>query len=109
MLGHSVKAITEVVTELQEAAVSNGLVINEDKTKYTKRSRNVKNLEPELIIGGQELDGFQSFTYLGSIINSGNTISEEIKSRIAANVFIGCDVFRPRTMSKLVTIKAYKT
>lgn len=36
MLGQSVKAITEVVTELQEAAVSNGLVINEDKTKCTK-------------------------------------------------------------------------
>ena len=52
------------------------------------------------------MDGFQNFTYLGTIINSGNTISEEIKSRIAANVFIDYDVFRPRTMSKLVTIKS---
>jgi hypothetical protein len=43
----------KVVTQIKEAAVSNGLVINESKTKYMKINRNTTNLEQHLIINGQ--------------------------------------------------------
>jgi len=49
-----------------------------------KRSRNITNLEPDLIIDGKIFEGFQNFRYLDTLINSKNVKSEEIKSRIAA-------------------------
>jgi hypothetical protein len=42
ILGWSVIAIEEVVTDIKQAAVSNGLVINENKTKYININRNIK-------------------------------------------------------------------
>ena len=56
----------EVVTQLKEAALSTGLLI---KTKYMKRSRNVTNLEQDLIIDGKIFEGFQNFRYLDTLIN----------------------------------------
>lgn len=49
-----------------------------------KRSRNITNLEPDLIIDGKIFEGFQNFRFLDTLINSKNVKSEEIKSRIAA-------------------------
>jgi hypothetical protein len=61
--------IEEVLTKLKEAKLRTGLMINKSKTKYTKKSRNITNLEQDLIIGGQISEGVQSFTYLGTLIN----------------------------------------
>jgi hypothetical protein len=58
-----------VVTQIEEAAVSTGLVINESKTKHMKLNRNVTNLEQDLIINGQIFEGVQNFTYFGALIN----------------------------------------
>jgi len=49
-----------------------------------KRSRNITNLEQDLIIDGKIFEGFQNFRYLDTSINSNNVKSEEINSRIAA-------------------------
>jgi hypothetical protein len=50
-----------------------------------KRSRNITNLEQDLIINGKIFEGFQNFRCLDTSINlKKNVISEEIKSRIAA-------------------------
>lgn len=65
-----VRAIEEVVTQLKEAALSTGLVINDSKTKYIKINRDITNLEQNMIIDGQVFEGAQSFTYLGTFINS---------------------------------------
>jgi hypothetical protein len=43
----------EVITQIKEAAVRNGLLINNSKTKYMKRHRNITNLERDLIMKGQ--------------------------------------------------------
>jgi hypothetical protein len=48
-----VRAIEYVVTQITEAAVKNGMVINESKTKYMKRNRNITILEQEMIMDGQ--------------------------------------------------------
>ena len=41
VLGRLVRAIEVVVTQIKEAAVSTGLVINESKTKYMKLNINI--------------------------------------------------------------------
>ena len=53
------RAIEEIVKQIKEASVSAGLVINEDKTKYVKVTRNITNLEQDLIKDGQYLKGFR--------------------------------------------------
>lgn len=55
-------------------------MLNERKTKYMKINKNITHFEQDLIIGGQ----FQIFACAGTMINSKNLISEEIKSRTAA-------------------------
>ena len=113
ILGRMVRVTEEkVVTHIKEAAVSNGLVINESKTKYMKINRNVTNLEQDLIINGQIFEGVQNFTYLGTLINSKNVIHDEIKSRIAGGnrCFSSLrQTLRSRAMRKAVKIKTCKT
>jgi hypothetical protein len=43
IVGRTVRATEEVGTQIKYAAVSTGLVVKENKTKYVKISRNVIN------------------------------------------------------------------
>jgi hypothetical protein len=43
------------------------------------------NLEQDVIIDEQVYEGIRNFRYLGTLINSKIVISEETKSRIAAD------------------------
>jgi hypothetical protein len=60
VLGQSVRAKEELVTQIKEAKVSTGLVINENKTKYMKINRTVIILEQEMIMDGQVFNGLRS-------------------------------------------------
>lgn len=46
-----------VTTQLKEAALSTGLMINDSKTKYKQIYRNIKNLEQDLILDRQVYEG----------------------------------------------------
>jgi len=48
-----VRVTEEVITQIKEAAVRNGLVINKSKTKYMKIHRKTTNLERDLIMNRQ--------------------------------------------------------
>jgi hypothetical protein len=72
ILGWSVRAIEEVITQIKEAAISTGLVIYETKTKYTKINRNIANLEQYLIMDGQVFERVQNFRCFGTLMNSEN-------------------------------------
>ena len=69
ILGRSVRETEEVVTQSKGAAVSTGLVANESKEKYMKIKTHTTNLEQDLIINGQALEGVQNFRYLGALTN----------------------------------------
>jgi hypothetical protein len=58
-----------------------GLIINEEKTKYLKRSKKETRID-NLNIGNTYLEQVKQFKYLGSIINN-NSIEEEITERIS--------------------------
>jgi hypothetical protein len=58
------------------------------------------------------LKGFGKFKYLGSLINSKNAKSEDIKLRVAAceRCFYSLgQTFRSRALSKTIKIAIYKT
>ena len=103
---------TEVVTQITEAAVSAGLVTNENNTTYMKINRNIMNSEQDLITNGQVFEDVQNFRYVGALINSVNVKSDEIKSRVTAGnrcFYSLRQIFRSRTMRKAVKIKIPKT
>ena len=60
---------------VKQAAVNTGLVINENKTKYMKRSNNITHLEQDLTTAA---------VCDGTLMNSKNIISYQIESRITA-------------------------
>ena len=57
-------------------------MINVHKTKYTKCTRRQNQLTP-INIEDKDYEQVKSFKYLGAIVNTDNTIEEEIKERIA--------------------------
>jgi hypothetical protein len=57
ILRRKATAIQEVVTQITEAAVSSGLVINERTTKYMKINKNISNLLQYMIRNGQVFEG----------------------------------------------------
>jgi hypothetical protein len=59
-----------------------GLIKNEEKTKYLKCSKK-ETITDNLNIDNKYLEQVKQFKYLGSTINKGNSIEEEIKERIA--------------------------
>jgi hypothetical protein len=69
ILRQSVREIEEVVIQSKEAAVSTGLVTNESKEKYMEIKTHTTNLEHDLIINGQALEGVQNSRYSGVLTN----------------------------------------
>jgi hypothetical protein len=59
-----------VVTQIQEASISTGLVVSKSTIKYTKININIANLMQDLITNGHVFEGVQNFRYLGLLINS---------------------------------------
>jgi hypothetical protein len=61
---------------------------------------------------GIETRCVQSFKYLGSIVNTNNTVEEEIKERISAGnkaYFVHKTLFMSKTLSKKSKLKLYKS
>ncbi|CAG9835752.1 unnamed protein product [Diabrotica balteata] len=57
------------------------LQINAQKTKYMYCTRSGNQI-PRLLIDNLELEGVDTFVYLGSLLTKDNNVSEEIKRRI---------------------------
>jgi hypothetical protein len=111
ILGISVRATEEVLAQIRYAALKAGLVINESKTKYMRILRNETGDRSDLRVEGMVFEEAITFKYLGSLIIKKNEIGEEIKMRIAAGnrCYYGLQLFRSRTVSRIVKIKIYKT
>jgi hypothetical protein len=57
-----------------------GLIVNNNKTKYLYCTR--KTIQPTYINTGEEqFEQVNSFKYLGTTVNTDNSIEEEIKER----------------------------
>jgi len=66
-IGLSVGAIEGVVTRIKGAAVNTGLVMKGSKTKYVKITRNITDLEQDLLMDGQVFEMFQNSRNLSAL------------------------------------------
>jgi len=77
-------ALDEMFLTLEKEARDAGLVVNQSKTKYMKTAREKGKLTQQYIIGQNQFESVNKFTYSGSQINMQNKISQEIRKRIQA-------------------------
>ena len=107
------QALINAFQKLKQEAIKYGLVINQNKIKYMRHSRvqtNVKNKEIER--EGMKIEEVNSAKYLGTIMNVGNLIEEEIKERIAAgniSFFANKKIFQSKLITRKTKESLYRT
>jgi hypothetical protein len=87
IIGRSLASLKEGFQLLEEASKEVGLVINEGKTKYTVAANTQNCSKPRTIeIGRYSFERVDSYTYLGSLVNGDNNVSEEITNCIVDHI-----------------------
>jgi hypothetical protein len=83
VIGRTKQVLTDTFFKLKQEALKAGLMVNVNKTKYLHSTR--KSIQHKHLVAGVErLEQVNSFKYLGTMVNTDNSIEEEIKERIAA-------------------------
>jgi len=108
LLTRTQQSLLYTFQKLKEISAQYGLIVNGQKTKYLRCTR--KNFKLEELQIDLYLEQVQSYKYLGSTVNSDNTIEEELQYRITlgnkahyANQFL----FKSRLVSKKSKLKLY--
>jgi len=83
MIGRTKQILIDTFCKLKHEALNAGLVVNNNKTKCLYCTRKIFQLT-YLNTGEERFEQVNSFKYLGSMVNTDNSIEEEIKERIAA-------------------------
>jgi hypothetical protein len=76
------EAMIDTFVKLKNKSLKYGLIVNVHKTKYMKCTGKQDQLTA-INIENKEFEQVKTFKYLGSIVNTDNTMEEEIKERIA--------------------------
>jgi hypothetical protein len=103
------QAMIDTYVKLKNESLKYGLIVNVHKTKYLKCTK--KQDQPKFInIENKEFEQVKSFKYLGSTVNTDNTIEEEIKERITLGnkaLFANKKMFQSKLISKMAKLKLY--
>jgi hypothetical protein len=83
IIGRTKQVLTRTFFKLKQEALKAHLIINVNKTKYLHCTRK-SNQQNCLIEGCERLEQVNSFKYLGALVNTDNSVEEEIKERVAA-------------------------
>ena len=83
LVGETFQGRDEQLQNFNESGQRAGLEIKEMKTKAMKMGREERT-EDFIDLGGFMLEEVDSFRYLGSIVNTNNTMEEEVMTRIGA-------------------------
>jgi len=81
MLARTQKALKETFITLQKEAEKLGLIIN---TKYMQLTRKTNIIKQDIEVEGKSYEAVNQFIYLGSEINSKNSIQDVIRLRMQA-------------------------
>jgi len=94
-------SLLDTFQKLKETSAQYGLIVNGQKTKYLRCTMKNYKLE-ELQIDSMYLEQVQSYKYLGSTVNSDNSIEEEIQYRITLGneAYYANQFFKSRLFSK---------
>ena len=111
IIGRTKQILTDTFCKLKHDALNAGLIVNNNKTKYLYFTR--KKIQPTYIdTGEKQFEQVNSFKYLGTMVNTDNSIEEEIKERIAAGTghsMFTKKLFTSKLISQNVTLQLYNT
>jgi len=80
IIGRTKQILIDTFCKLKYEVLNAGLIVNNNKTKYFYCTR--KTIQPNYINTGEEqFEEVNSFKYLGAVVNTDNSIEEEIKKR----------------------------
>ena len=80
--GRTKQILIDTFYKLKHEALKAGLIVNNNKTKYLYCTR--KTIHPTYLDTREEqFEQVNSFKYLGTMVNTDNSLEEEIKQRIA--------------------------
>ena len=111
IIGRTKQTLINTFCKLKHEALNAGLIANNNKTKYLHCSR--KPIQPTYIDTGEEqFEQVNSFKYLGSMVNTDNSIEEKIKKRIAAGnlaYHVHKKLFTSKLIPRNVKLQLYNT
>ena len=83
IIGRAKQILIDTFCKIKHEVLNAGLIVNNNKTKYLYCTR--KTIHPTYINTGEEqFEQVNSFKYLGTMVNTDNSIEEEIMEREAA-------------------------
>ena len=106
------KALKETFITLQKEAEKLGLIINTDKTKYMQLTRKTNITKQDIEVAGKSYEAVNQFIYLGSQINSKNSIQKEIRLRIQAgnrSLFANKKLLKNKDLNAASKLQIYKS
>jgi len=101
--------MTDTFVKLKNEPLKYGLTVNVYKTKYLKCSRRQDQLKL-IDIENKEIEQVKSLKYLGSTVNTDDSIEEEIKEIIALGnkaFFANKKIFQSKLISKTAKLKLH--
>jgi len=82
IIGRTKQILIDTFCKFKHKALKAGLIVNNKKNKYLYCTG--KTIQPTYIDTGEEqFEKVNSFKYLGTMVNTDNSLEEEIKQRIA--------------------------
>lgn len=114
IIGRSTLAVKEAFVQIEAAATSLGLQVNEGKTKYMAASSasTTRDIGTSITIGDHNFEVVQQFTYLGSRVSTDNNITEDIRARVLAANRAYFSLIKPlksRNVSRRTKLELYKS
>jgi hypothetical protein len=111
IIGRTKQILMDTFCKLKNEAQNVGLIASNNKTKYLYCTR--RTIRRACIDTGEaQFEQVGTFKYVGAMVNSGSTIEEEIKERIAAGsraVRVHRKLFTWRLISRNVQLQLYNT
>ena len=111
IIGRTKQILIDTFCKLKHEALNAGLIVNNNKTKYLYCTR--KTIQTTCIdTGDEQFEQVNSFKYLGTVVNTDNSIEEEIKERTAAGnraFHVHKKIFISKLISQNVKLQLYNT
>lgn len=111
ILGENIAQVQELYDAYKEAAQRVGLVVNENKTKVMKMTRDEENGQMQQ--NNAPIDGIErvsEFKYLGSLLTSNNDMKKEVMARIAAGnrcFYSLLDIYKKREVTRTTKLRIF--
>jgi hypothetical protein len=112
IIARTQKALKETFITLQKEAEKLGLIVNTNTMKYMQLTRKTNLTKQAMEVTGISYEAVNQFIYLGSQVNSKNSIQEEIRLRVQAgnrSVFPNKKLLKSKDLHAASKLQIYKS